>query len=83
MKPKYRNGQKVRIIEVKNPHGNPKYPELQAHINEAGVIIEARGSLVKNLNNTDVPGVYPTYRVRLDKNNIEIEVCEDALMVLE
>ena len=83
MKPKYRRGQKVRIIEVKDQHGHLKYPQIQEYVNETGVILEARTSLVKNLNNTDLPEAYPIYRVRLDKNNIEIEVCEDALVLLD
>lgn len=83
MKPKYTKGQKVKIVSVKNQHGNIKYRELKEHANESGVILEARASLVKNLNNTDVPEAYPIYKVRLDKNNLEIEVCENALVALD
>lgn len=83
MEPKYGNGQKVKIKEVKNQHGNLKYPKIEQYVNETGVILEARASLVKNLNNADVPESYPIYRVRLDKSNIEIEVCEDALVALD
>jgi len=83
MEPKYIIGQKVKIVSVKNQHGHLKYHELQEHIDETGVILEARASLVKNLNNTDVPEAYPIYRVRLDKNNIEKEIYEDALVALD
>ena len=83
MEPKYTKGQKVKILSVKNQHGHPKYPKIEEYVNETGVILEARASLVKNLNNTDVPESYPIYTVRLDKNNIEKEVCEDALASLD
>jgi len=83
MEPKYNKGQKVKIISVKNQHGNLKYPEIEQYVNETGVILEARGSLVKNLNNTDLPEAYPIYRVRLNKGTTLDAVPEDALAALD
>ncbi|HUV56393.1 MAG TPA: hypothetical protein VMV84_04090 [Dehalococcoidales bacterium] len=80
---KYRKGQKVRIVEVKNQHGHLKYPKIEEYVNETGVIVEPRASLVKNLDNTDMPESYPIYTVRLDKSDVEIEVCEDALAAVD
>jgi hypothetical protein len=79
VKPKYSKGQKVKIISVKNQHGHIKYPQIQQYVNEIGVILEARASLVKNLNNTDVSESYPIYTVRLDKGITLDAVPEDAL----
>jgi hypothetical protein len=86
MEARYNNGQKVKIVSVKDQHGHLKYsriPKIQQYVNETGVILEARASLVKNLNNTDVPESYPIYTVRLDKGITLDAVPEDALAALD
>jgi len=86
MEAKYDNGQKVKIVSVKNQHGHLKYskiPKIEENVNETGVILEAHASLVKNLNNTDVPESCPIYTVRLDKGTTLDAVPEDALAALD
>ena len=84
MEPKYTKGQKVKIVSVKDQHLHTKYPKIEQHVNEAGIILEASASLVKNLNNTDVLGSYPIYKIRLDKDDIILEaLTEDALAALD
>ena len=84
MKPKYNKGQKIKIVSAKNQHGNLKYPELEQHIKKTGIVLESTASLVKNLNNTDIPEACPFYKIRLDKDGTTLEsVSEDALEVAD
>ena len=84
MEPKYRNGQRVKIKEAKNQHGHLKYPKLQEHINETGIIVETYVAPIYNLPGQElVIDNYPIYKVRLDKGIILEVVPEDALVGLD
>jgi len=75
MKPKFANGQKVKIISVIDPHGLPKYRELEKYDSRTGVIIDYFWSGV-------IPrpaASYFFYNVHLDKDGAEVNVWEDAL----
>jgi hypothetical protein len=39
MGPKYAKGQKVRIISAKNQHFKPRYPQLEEHVSDSGIVI--------------------------------------------
>ena len=85
MEPKYRNGQKVKIIEVKNPYGYLKYDDLRQHINKTGVILDSYLMPMESI--SELPEVkiedYPKYTVLLD-DGITLEmVLEDALVALD
>ena len=82
---KYKNGQKVKIIEVKNQDGNLKYDDLRQHINKTGVILDSYLMPMKSV--SGLPEVkiedYPKYTVLLD-DGITLEmVLEDALVALD
>ena len=84
MEAKYKNGQKIKIIEVKNQHGHLKYPELQEHINDTGEIEDSyiipMQAIPKNSFKIEN---YPIYKVSLDKGIILDAVVEDALEALD
>ncbi len=87
MEPKYRNGQKIKIIEVKNEHGHLKYPEIQERVNETGTTLDSYFIPMRGVNGTTLAGeVYDLYlyKIRLDKDDIILEaVTEDALAALD
>lgn len=39
MGPKYVKRQKVRIVSAKNQHFKPRYPQLEEHVSESGIVI--------------------------------------------
>jgi len=80
----YRNGQKIKIIEVKDQHGHLKYPEFQEYINDTGIIVEIYIAPINNLPGQElVIENYPIYKVRLDKGITLKAVPEDALVALD
>ena len=83
MAQKYRSGQKIKILEVKNEYGNLKYPEIQEHINETGTILDC--SPMTGVKGTRAEGFEQyLYYIRLDKDDIILEVItEDALAALD
>ena len=87
MNPKYTEGQKVKIVSVKNQHLHTKYPEIQDYVNETGVILESYFIPMRGLKGTTLEGeVYDQYlyQVRLDKEGTILEaVMEDALVALD
>ena len=87
MEPKYTKEQKVKIISVKNQHGHLKYPELQEHINETGIILDSYFIPMRGLEGTTLEGkVYDQYlyKIRLDKDGTILEATtEDALAALD
>jgi hypothetical protein len=85
MEPKYTKGQKVKIVSVKNQHGNPKYPEIEKHANETGVIIGVQWTSIRNVVGMEeyMPGDFYIYQVRLDKGITLKAVLEDALVALD
>ena len=82
---KYRNGQKVKIIEVRDQHGHLKYPQIQEYINETGIIIGSEFTSIRNLAGMEeyAPGDFYIYQVRLNKGITLEAVLEDALVVLD
>ena len=78
---KFKNGQKVKIIEAKNQHGDLKYPQIQEYINETGIIV--RGfDYIMGRNERIEP--YPSYQVRLDTGALtKVPVPEGALVALD
>ena len=87
MEPKYRSGQKVKIIEVKSVYGYSKYPEIQEYVNETGIVLESSFIPMRGLEGTTLEGeVYDQYiyEVRLEKDGTILEaVMEDALAALD
>ena len=87
MEPKFNYGQKVKIISVKNQHGNLKSPELQEHINETGTILDSYFIPMRGVEGTTLEGeVYDQYlyKIRLDKDGTILEaVTEDALAAFD
>lgn len=80
MEPKYAKGQKVKIISVGTPHGQSRYPELEEHVNKSGTIVDSRLTKYEiHGATTDVWG----YTVRIEKDDREVMVLEDALEPLE
>ncbi len=78
---KYRNGQRIKIIEAKDEHGHLKYPEIQEYINETGKIV--RGFDYRMDRNERIEP-YPSYQVQLDKGTLtKIPVPEGALLALD
>jgi len=78
---KYRNGQKIKIIEVKDQHGHLKYPQTEQYLNQTGVI--ARGFDYRMDRNERIEP-YPSYVVRLDSGiETTVPMPQDALVALD
>lgn len=78
---KYRDGQRIKIIEVKDQYGHLKYPQIQEYINETGIIV--RGSDYR-MNRNERIEPYPSYEVRLDTGALtKVPVPEGALVALD
>lgn len=86
MPPKYIEGQKVKIVEVKNEHGHPKYPEIQEHINKTGIVLESLFIPTRGLEGTSLEGeILDQYmdKIQLDKDDAILDaIMEDALAPL-
>ena len=83
---KYRNGQRVKIIEVKDQHGHLKYPEIEQYANETGIVIGAVFTSIRNVVGMEehVPGDLYIYQVRLDTGALtKVPVPEGALVALD
>ena len=76
MKLKYTKGQKVKIVLVKNQHSHMKYPEIEQYVSETGTIVE---SYWVGLGELHQPRDYYIYTVRIEKDNTEVGIPEDAL----
>ncbi len=87
MKPKYNKGQKIKIVSVKNQHGNLKHPEIEKYVNATGTILDSYFIPIRGVERTTLEGeVYDLslYKVRLDKDGTSLEpVPEDALTALD
>ena len=77
--PRYAKGQRVHIVSAIDIEGNPKYPDMEAHVGKAGVIIQyySIGYEAK-----DGPNDYFVYEIRLDDDNSTMSIAEDALRPL-
>ena len=76
MEPKYAKGERVRIISVETPHGQPKYPNLDEHIGKHGVVIDSHPTQFEiHGSSVDIWG----YTISSEKDNAEMTVLEDAL----
>ena len=75
MKPKYTSGQKVKIISVIDPHGVPKYRDLEKYDSKTGVIVDYfwSGVIPKKTES------YFFYNVHIDQDDTDVSVWEDAL----
>jgi len=81
MESKYRNGLKVRIIEVRDQNGHLKYPQIQEYINKTGIIV--RG-FVGRIDPTDKVKPFPSWVVHLDTGTeTKIPIPEEALELLD
>lgn len=76
MEPKYTKGQKVKIVSVKNQHLHTKYPKIQQYVSESGIIVD---SYWVGLRVADQVRDYYIYTVRMEKDNNEVGIPEDAL----
>jgi hypothetical protein len=76
---RYAKGQRVHIVSAIDSEGNPKYPDIEAHVGKAGVIIQYYriGYTTKN-----APNDYFVYEIRLDDDNSTMAIAEDALRPL-
>lgn len=89
MGPKYARGQKVRIISAMDQHFKPKYPKLEEHVSESGVIIDYHWFGISEpyrLAHKLKPQIFGhyIYTIRLDKNgSLMKEGPEDALESIE
>jgi len=80
VEPKYAKGQKVKIISVGTPHGQSRYPELEEYVNKSGAIVDSRLTQYEMHGTaTDIWG----YTVRIEKDDREVAVLEDALELLD
>lgn len=83
MGPKYTRGQKVTIRSVKDQRYQPKYPEIEQYVNQAGTIIESYAIRARQGNRTGVAVPQPAdnyiYRVHLDRQNKLVTASEEAL----
>jgi len=78
---KYRNGQKVRIIEIKDENGNLKHPQIQEYIDKTGIIVRGFDYRMDPKHKAEP---YPSYVVRLDTGTeTKIPIPEDALVILD
>ena len=81
MAQKYRNGQRVRIVEVQDEHGHLKYPQIQEYINETGIIVRGFGY---RMGRNERIEPYPSYEVRLDRGTLtRVPVPEGAIVPLD
>lgn len=76
MEPKHAKGQRVIIISVDTPHGQPKYPDLDEHVGKSGVVL---GSHPAQYETHGTPVDIWGYTVRIETDNRELTVLEDAL----
>ena len=82
---KYAKRQKVRIISVKNQQLKPKYPQIEKHVSESGVVIGCHWfGISEPYRPMRRPGPrifgHYLYTIQLDKDGSEIrDVPEDAL----
>ena len=89
MGPKYAKRQKVRIISAKNQQLKPKYPQLEQHVSESGVVIHSHWFGISEPYRPirrPRPRIFHhyIYTIHLDKDGSEIRgVPEDALELLE
>ena len=84
MEEKYKKGDRVRIVWIRNEQGFSKYPHLEKYIGQSGEIIDTYAPKIEIM--VAEQGVkettFPFYRIRLD-NFKEIEAEEDALVASE
>jgi hypothetical protein len=74
---KYTEGQRVKIIGVRNQRKVSKYPELEKYISKIGIVTD--GYWISNKPPNILRNQY-IYKVRIDNDNSRITVSEDALI---
>jgi hypothetical protein len=74
---KYREGQKVKILEVKDSKGKLKYPEIQEYIDRVGTIV--KGFDVR-MSPDEKFEDYPSYQIEIDDGEMtKVPVPEEAI----
>ena len=86
---KYIKRQKVRIVSAKNQHFKPRYPQLEEHVSESGIVIDFRwfgiGEPYRPVRRPK-PWIFDhyLYTIQLDKDGSRVKaVPEDVLEVIE
>lgn len=78
---KYRSGQRVKILEIKDQNGHSKYPQIQEYINKTGITMRGFGARVDPAGKV---APFPSWVVRLDEGTeTKIPIPEEALEVLD
>lgn len=77
--PRYAKGQRVHVISAVDSEGNPKYPDIEAHVGKLGVIVQYYRIGYKA---QDALDDYFVYEIRLDSDNSTMAIAEDALRPL-
>ena len=89
MGPKYIKRQKVRIVSAKNQHFKPRYPQLEEHVSESGIVIGCHWFGVSEpyrLVRRPKPRIFDHYLyiIQLEKDSSRLNaVPEDALEAIE
>jgi len=81
MEPKYAKGQKVKIISVKDQHGNVKYAHNEKYVGAKGVVLDSfyLGKFHILYYKDHLPEDAHIYKVRLSNSNTVVAVAEEEL----
>ena len=81
MEPKYKKGQKVQIISVKDDNGNDKHAHNKKYVDEKGVILDAfyLGQFHVLYYKEHLPETSYIYKVRLGNSNTVVTVAEEEI----
>lgn len=80
MNHKYQITQRVKIVEVREQHGNLKYPSLKEHVNKKGEILEIYTLPMKGFG--ELEGYRKDiniYTIKLESGMVLESVVEEAL----
>ena len=82
MEPKYKKGQKVAIISVKDQHGKIKYAHNKKYVDAKGVVLDSfhLGHFHVLYYKDHLPEDSYIYKVRLGNTNTVVTVAEEELM---
>ena len=85
MTPKYTEGQKVKVVLVKDQHMHVKYPEFEPYVSKRGTIVDSLWVEQEGIGmeGVDVLREYYLYTVRIGNKEVEgipeecLELCVD------
>ena len=78
---KMKNGQRVKIIEVRDKRGQLKYPQIEEYVNQTGVIVRGFDHRMSKRGEIEP---FPCHVVLLDSGTkTKLPMPEDALVVLD